>query len=189
MSTDTPSLAQVIKNGIDAALAELNTAMPGEIASYDDVTGLASVQPCLQRKYAADGKVVDLPLVTNVPVCNPRGGGAIIKFPFLKGDPVVLICSQRSLDRWLVTGGKVDPQDPRKHALSDAFAIPGGYPKSKPQSLATVTLEFTKTGLKVSNKTGELITALYNILTTATAGGFPLVVSPDDLAILTSFKT
>lgn len=223
MSTgDTPSLTKVISDSIESRLSEVHVAMPGEIVSYDDATGLASVRPSLQRRYLETDKLVDLPVINNVPIMHPRGGGALIKFAMIKGDPVTLIFSERSLDRWITTGGKVDPQDTRKHALSDAFAYPGGYPKSKPQTDATITAAFSATGLKISNATGnfwfkdnadvtfdtgtvqgrfgaggkvefqnavgKLIDALYTILTTANAGGFPLIVNPTALATLASFK-
>jgi hypothetical protein len=220
--TDTPSLRQVIADQIEGRLADLHTAMPGTIESYDATTGIATVAPCLKRKYNADGTVVDLPPVVGVPVLMPRGGGALISLALVKGDPVVLIFSERSLDRWISTGGKVDPKDPRKHALSDAFAFPGGYPKSRPLAQATVKMEFSATGVKISNAignfwfkdnadvtfdtgtvegrfgnlgkvefenaAGKLIDAIFTLLTTATAAGFPLVLDPTALATLTAFK-
>lgn len=41
--------------------------------------------------------------------------------------------------------------------------------------------------VKFQNAMGDLVTAIYNILTTATAGGFPLIISPTDAATLLSF--
>jgi hypothetical protein len=42
-----------------------------------------------------------------------------------RGDTCLLVFSQRSLDRWKSQGGRVTPDDGRKHALSDAIAIMG----------------------------------------------------------------
>lgn len=153
--TDTPSMAKVIKDAIEARLCEVHTAMPAEIVSFDKATGLASVTPSLKRRYVLNGELVDLPVISNVPVLNPRGGGALISFDMQKGDPVTLLFSERSLDKWLSAGGKVDPGDPRKHALSDAYAFPGGYPKTKPQTLAKVVVEFTPSGVVIRNKIGN----------------------------------
>lgn len=52
----------------------------------------------------------------------------------------------------------------------------------------TVVGRFGHSGkVKFENAVGDLVTALFNIISTATAAGFPLVVSPTDLAILQSF--
>lgn len=219
---DTPTLAQVIRDAIEARLAEVHTSIPAQIVSFDDATCLATVQPCLKRKYTVDNELVDLPKIVNVPVVMPRGGGAVIMFDLQPGDYVLLVFAERSIDKWITSGGKVDPKDPRKHQLSDAFAIPGGYPKSVPPTGATCKVQFSQTGVMISNSIGnfvfednaditfdtgtvqgrfgnggkvafenaigELIAALHTILTTATAGGFPLIIDPTAAATLTAFK-
>lgn len=53
---------------------------------------------------------------------------------------------------------------------------------------AGVTVDITASGqVKMTNLVGELIQSIFNLFTTATAGGFSLVLSPTDLATLTSF--
>lgn len=53
----------------------------------------------------------------------------------------------------------------------------------------TVVGQFGHSGkVKFENATGDLIAALYTILTTATAGGYPLLVDASALATLNSFK-
>ena len=128
-NNETPTLAQVIRDAIEARLLDVHTAMPATIVSYDAAKQKASVQPVLQKKYAS-GKVVTLPVITNVPVVMPRANKAFISLPLKAGDHVLLIFSERSIDRWAQKGGVTDPNDPRKFSLSDAFAIPGGYPFS-----------------------------------------------------------
>lgn len=151
---ETPTLAQVIKDAIEGRVAEIHTCMPAIIEKYDADTQTASVSPCLKRVYTS-GKIVDLPVITNVPVIFPRGGGAVITLDLQKGDIVTLIFAERSIDLWLTSGGKVDPKDFRKHALSDAYALPGGYPKSMPAAKEKITAAFSKDGsLKVKNENG-----------------------------------
>lgn len=150
----TPSLARMIKDAIESRVTEIHTGMPAIIETFDPSTCMASVVPQLQRKYS-NGEIVDLPIIQNVPVQFPRGGGAVIEFDLQKGDPVWLLFSERSLDIWLSKGGKVDPKDPRKHALSDAVALPGVYPKNMPVDDALIRMAFKKDGsLKVSNGGG-----------------------------------
>lgn len=170
MGSETPSLAQTIKDSIEARLAELHTAMPGTIEKFDAATSMASVAPSLKRKYV-NGEVVNLPLILNVPVCFPRGGGAAITFDLQKGDPVLLVFSERSIDAWKSLGGLTDPRDPRKHALTDAFAIPGGYPKSSPVSRALINASFTSDGgVKVKNENGFIELAKDGVFKVETPG-------------------
>lgn len=49
-------------------------------------------------------------------------------FPVKKGDTVMIVMADRSLDRWLSQGGEVTPDDRRQHDLSDAIAVPGLVP-------------------------------------------------------------
>jgi hypothetical protein len=125
VNIETPSLAKVLKDAIDSRLVEVHTAMPGVIVTYDPSKQQAQVQPSLKRKYA-DGTIEPLPPISNVPVVHPRGGGASILLPIASGDPCLLVFAERSLDNWKSEGGISDPDDTRKHHLSDAFCIPGG---------------------------------------------------------------
>lgn len=153
-ANETPSWAKVIKDAIAADRSELHTAMPATVETYDAATGMVSVSPCLKRRYA-NGDLVDLPIIPNVPVLFPRGGNAAITFDLQKGDSVLLVFAERSVDTWKTTGGKVDPKDTRKHALSDAFAIPGGYPKTSPVAAALIKAAFTATGaVTIENPAG-----------------------------------
>jgi len=121
----TPDLARVISDAVRYHLGEVNTAIPARILSYDPTTQEAEVQPLIKRRYK-DGTVVSRAPITGVPVVFPAAGGGIITFPVAVGDTVLLIFSQRSIDRWVRSeGGEVDPLDNRKHDISDAMAIPG----------------------------------------------------------------
>jgi hypothetical protein len=103
--------------------------LPGQIDSYDPSSGKATVQPLLREKYA-DGDVVEPPPIPNVPVVFPRTAAASITLPIARGDGVLLLFCQRSMDTWLSSGGVANPDDIRMHSLSDAIAIPGLVPFS-----------------------------------------------------------
>jgi hypothetical protein len=120
----SPSFAQLLQNAIDAKIVDLNIALPGIVVSYDRAKQRAKIQPALKRTYA-DGSVVDLPIINNVPVIFPKSGARRFHFDLEVGSPVQLLFSQRSLDIWKAKGGTVSPNDPRKFNLSDAVAIPG----------------------------------------------------------------
>lgn len=129
-----PTLAEVIKKAIDQTLTNVHTSMPGVIESYDSVTGLASVKPSLKRKYAGETNSTEYPVVSGVPVIFPRVANAFLRLPVAKGDNVLLVFAERSLDKWIEKGGTVAPEDPAKFGLNDAVAIPGLYPKTDPLS-------------------------------------------------------
>ncbi len=121
----TPDLSKVINDAIRYHLGEVNTAIPAVINKSDPVKQEAEIIPLIKRRYK-DGRVIDRAPITGVPVMFPAAGGGIITFPVKRGDTVLAIFSQRSIDRWVRgDGSPVDPADNRKHDISDAIAIPG----------------------------------------------------------------
>lgn len=121
------NLTDVLGRAIRNRMAELNTAMPAQIVSYDYRTQKAQVKPTVNRLFA-DGKTQAYPVINNVPVIFPRSGGASMTFPVKPGDTVLLIFASRSVDAWINQGGTVDQNDTRMHSLNDAIAIPGLIP-------------------------------------------------------------
>jgi hypothetical protein len=169
----TPTLTETIRTLIDAQLVDLNSCMPGVVVAYNSATQTADIQPAIKREYW-DGIIQDRPIIPGVPVAFPRGGTAHMHWPLQAGDSVILIFSQRSLDNWKTTGGKVDPQDVRKFHLSDALAIPGvaappqAFVPENPNALEIVNddmrVVFHDTGkVELKNSTGELISLLSDI--------------------------
>lgn len=131
MSEETkPKTSTVIKEAILGVLAGVNTAMPGEVVAYDASTRRADIQPAIMKKDRS-GDVGARAQIPGVPVLFLGGGGFTQTFPVNKGDEVLLIYSQRSIDRWATIGGVVDPRDGRKFNASDALAIP--TPMSAPK--------------------------------------------------------
>jgi hypothetical protein len=138
---NTPSLSNVLDDAQDSRLNELHVSIPGRIEAYDAGSGRATVQPLVKRGYIdeqGDRQVETLPVVTDVPVLFLGAGGFRFTLPVSVGDVVLLVFTSCSIDRWLVKGGLVDPQDDRRHCLSDAIAIPGlrdfGHAWSSPAS-------------------------------------------------------
>jgi hypothetical protein len=119
------SLEEVLRIAIQNQLAQVHVSLPATIVSYSAAQQKAVVQPSIKKEYT-DGKVDTLPEIDNVPVifsgCGARGG---ISFPLKKGDGVLLVFSERSLDNWIKLGGTQKPGDRRKFDLTDAIAIAG----------------------------------------------------------------
>ncbi len=125
----TLTLAELIRRNMVEALEGVRVSVPGSVETYDASTQRADVKPLIQRRFA-DGDVQPVPVVVNVPIVWPRSAGASLTFPLRKGDGVLLLFSDRSMDEWLTIGGDPEPADIRSHDLSDAIAIPGLLPFS-----------------------------------------------------------
>lgn len=114
--------AERLRRIIQDEIAEINTAIPAIIVSYED--GLAKVQP-IGSRVAPEGERIEYPVISSVPVIWPRFAGdtAGVKGPVRPGDKCMLQFSQRNLDAFLESG----EDDTRMHDLSDAVAIMGVY--------------------------------------------------------------
>lgn len=116
-----------------ARMAEVHTAIPGRVVSYDAATQRADVRPLVQRTVPrVDGGVLleELPVVRSVPVLHPRAGGFFVHLPIAAGDDVLLVMSEADPARYLSTGQPGAPIDHRRHHLAHAFAIPGVHPEA-----------------------------------------------------------
>lgn len=134
MNNKNPSLSTLasnIKQGVETRLKDLHTSIPGIIESFDAEKQLATVQPAIKRMFITrEGNTEiltpsDLPILINVPVIFPRGGGFSLTFPVKKGDECLLTFCERSIDNWHNTGKIEVPGAKRFHSLSDAACFVG----------------------------------------------------------------
>ncbi len=127
--TSPADMTTAIRQSISYQLNNVHTALPAAIISYDYTQQRAKVQPLLNKVWG-NGTTSPMPIIENVPVMMPKGGGSSFTFPVLPGDTCLLLFMERSTDLWKTIGGQVDPDDPRKFHLSDALAIMGLCPFS-----------------------------------------------------------
>jgi hypothetical protein len=121
------------------------TALPGAIGSFDAATATASVQPGVAGTITGqDGSpsTVNLPVLMDVPVVFPRGGGCTLTFPVAAGDECLIVFACRAIDAWSQSGGVQPPSNARKHDLSDAFAIVG--PMSQANRISGISTSTTQ---------------------------------------------
>lgn len=123
----TPTLAELLNAVKDSTLTDIRVAIPCRVESYDASTQLVDVQPLVSERVEVEDGVttMQLPVITSVPLVFPGAGGFHITFPVKKGDEVLVIFTDKSIDAWQDQGGISDPDDNRRHHLSDAIAIPG----------------------------------------------------------------
>ncbi len=131
-----------VRASLEGALAETWTSLPGIAQSFDPAAMTVAVQPSIRgRVERPDGSVisVDLPLLVDVPVVFPSGGGFTLTFPIHEGDEVLVVFADRCIDAWWQSGGVAEPLESRMHNLSDGFALVG--PFSRPEALPDVSAE------------------------------------------------
>lgn len=133
------TLEQVKANSVASA----RTALPGVIQSFDADTVTCVVTLCAKSgrptppEDLSKRASMDFPLLVDVPVVFPRGGGCTLTFPVKAGDECLVIFSDRSIDFWWQNGGVQEPADWRSHDLSDAFVIPG--PQSQQKKISGIS--------------------------------------------------
>lgn len=128
-SSNRRNPADAFRAAVAAEVGQMNTTVDGVIVSYDRLNQLASVQPRAQQTIA--GKVVEAPVLQQIKVAMPGGGGFGNHFDLKPGDPVVLHVRQRDTDTSQTEGGNSEVTGRRSYDLSDAIAYPGGGEDSK----------------------------------------------------------
>lgn len=134
-----------MRTALDGKQAEMWTALPGVIVSFNAAACTAQVQPTIQgstQNEQGDSAAVNLPVLPDVPVIFPRGGNFILSFPIKEGDEVLVVFASRCIDSWWQSGGVQQPAEDRMHDLSDGFAIPG--PFSQATAISDISTEATQ---------------------------------------------
>lgn len=127
--------------------ADIWTALPGIIQSYDPLKRTCVIQPAIKAQVLQpDGSRawVSLPLLLDCPVQLTGGGGCFLSFPLKQGDECLVIFASRCIDAWWQSGGVQAQAELRMHDLSDGFCIPGlrSLPNLQPD------IDMTKTQLR-----------------------------------------
>ena len=144
----SPTQLQIIREAVNAALANLWTALPCEVVEYNSATVTVNVQPLIKIPvHLPDGEIetVELPMLLDVPVMFPCSGGFTITHPIKKGDECLVNFADRNIDLWWQSGGIQEPFDTRKHDLSDGFAF------FRPQSQSKKISSISETDLEIRN--------------------------------------
>lgn len=133
MST-TYDLETVLREIMDARVAEVHTALPAKVVRYDAAKQVADLQPMVKDVYhdEAGGLLTrSFPVLPSVPVAFLRGSGYFMTVPLAAGDTGMLICSELPIDRWRSTGQEAHPVNARRHGVGNAVFYPGVAPRSK----------------------------------------------------------
>jgi len=123
----TPSAAEAIGYVARKEIAKVRTRVPGVIQAYDASEQSCEVKVGIKRRLE-DGTFFEDPVLVNVPVMFPQGGGFCMHFPLESGDPVMVEFCERSVDEWLLASSVItnaEPSDPRRFDVSDATVTAG----------------------------------------------------------------
>lgn len=133
---------EIFELGVNTAVSKARSATPGIIQSFDPESVTCVVSLSLKGKYSGEYGVTskpapELPLLVDVPVIFPRGGGVTLTFPVKAGDECLVVFADRCIDFWWQNGGSQERVDTRMQDLSDAFVIPG--PQSQAQKISGIS--------------------------------------------------
>lgn len=181
-------LNEAVLAALAANQAGLWTALPGIVKQVDLSKHTVQVEPTIQIKLRnPDGSFVwaTIPVLPDVPLVFPSGGGFSLTFPIAIGDEVLVIFASRCIDTWWQSGATGTQAEFRMHDLSDGFAIPG--PRSRPKALSPAP---SSTAVELRNDAhtayvkidGVNITAQTSGNIAATAGGNASVTASGSLS-------
>ncbi|MFC7507853.1 phage baseplate assembly protein V [Pantoea stewartii] len=168
-------------------------ASPGVIRSFDSETVTCTVEigiMGLASKPVEDATSMDrteysnneYPILIDVPVVFPRGGGCTLTFPVQPGDECLVVFSDRCIDFWWQNGGVQPRVVGRNHTFSDAFVIPGPQSQAKKISNISPTAAQLRTddgAAFVEVAAGHDITIQTPGKLTASANGGTEITSPE----------
>ncbi len=134
INTTSSNSADAMKTAINRQLIALRTCIPAVADSEpykDGQVWVIDAIPAVQTIQEKDGEreYIDVPKISKIPIVLPgcENLGLSITMPIYRGDDVILLISDRSLDFWQA-GGKIqrpaDETEIRHHDLSDALCIP-----------------------------------------------------------------
>ena len=143
-----------LRMALESYASQLWTALPASVVSANLTAQTVSVQPTIQGSVAdpsGNVRLVNLPVLVDVPLVWPKAGGFALTFPVAAGDEVLVVFSCRCIDSWWQSGGIGAPAESRMHDLSDGFAILA--PTSQPKKLSNVS----STNVQLRNYAGDTL--------------------------------
>lgn len=125
---------ETIRAAIEQHMARVWTSAPARVVAYDAAKQTVSLQ-VTQKAFVKqpDGsvKAMTVPVLQDIRVQFPAGGGQSITFPIAVGDEGMATFTTRSPDGWQQTGQDSAPPDAGVSNLSNAFFQPGLKPDTK----------------------------------------------------------
>ena len=130
--------------------------MPGLIKSFDSTTKRAKVQMALKR-LKTDGTSISYEVQADVPIIFPSSKKYSLSFPLDPDDAVVVLFSQRGLEKFKVAYEESEPDKYGFFSQKDAIAIPGfGALETTPYDPDAINLQTTDGQNAISLSEGKI---------------------------------
>ena len=142
---------EVLRTALDQFARKMRVACPGIIQSFDSSKQTVSVQLAIMEELSKNGErtSVKIPILEDIPIVVPRGGGFSITLPIAVGDECLVVFGDMCIDSWWQSGGDNNIQmDRRRHDLSDGFAILGCWNQKK------VISNYSVNSIQIRNDSG-----------------------------------
>ena len=104
--------------------ANMHTAIPAIVENFDANTKRIQAKPAIKLKLT-NGETLSKPLLLDVPVIFPSGGGYTFFCNLVKNDSVLIIFSERGIENFKKSFNEENPTDTSFYAVTDAIAIAG----------------------------------------------------------------
>lgn len=151
------TLESRLNSFIDFKFSALNTCMLCTVENVRDLgEQRVDVKPLVNKQFV-DSDVLEYPAILSVPLVFPSSSTSAITFPVNKGDVVVVIFSQSSIDVFK-SGSHTshDPIDTRRFDRRDAIAIPCAFAFDKAiNKQSNRTLPHSTTDVVIAHNIGK----------------------------------
>lgn len=162
---------ETIRTAIESYLIDVHTALPCEVVAVN-YSNLTVDVKLVVKKIKIDDTTEEHPILTEVPIGYTQTSKYAITLPINIGDTGQLIFNERQLDNWVINNEIKEPDDTRKHSLSDALFIPNFV--ARDNNLANVN----QNDLQIRNKNGNInLTLSDNGTITANCSNFVINAS------------
>ena len=151
------TLESRLNSFIDFKFSALNTCMLCTVENVRDLgEQRVDVKPLVNKQFV-DSDVLEYPAILSVPLVFPSSSTSAITFPVNKGDVVVVIFNQSSIDVFKAGSHTVhDPVDTRRFDRRDAIAIPCAFAFDKAiNKQSNRTLPHSTTDVVIAHNIGK----------------------------------
>lgn len=151
------TLESRLNSFIDFKFSALNTCMLCVVEQVRDLEEQrVDVKPLVNKQFV-DSDVLEYPAILSVPLVFPSSSTSAITFPVNKGDVVVVIFSQSSIDVFKSGSHTAhDPVDTRRFDRRDAIAIPCAFAFDKAiNKQSNRTLTHSTTDVVIAHNIGK----------------------------------
>lgn len=116
---------ELIQRALESRIGDVFTQLPGRVhAFYGRTVDVEIVITRPIKTEAGEIKQEDFPILPNLIICYPSGGGFSITWDLAKGDHLVVLVMTYALTTWRKTLDISAPGDLRLHHLANSVALP-----------------------------------------------------------------